>query len=178
MARVLYSTAISIYDGHDALENDYDLTTLSNGQIAIIKALRSIISTYDNTLDFTVTATDDLAENNDAREYSFDISLGRNSPISFDKRFRTLLDVFDDFNAAEDCLNHKSEVALWGCQTGFSIRTNRLDSLFHIIVFMYEESEVSEKSLRNQSRLEINLGELNAILNEQNRGLKYQAFQH
>jgi hypothetical protein len=43
---------------------------------------------------------------------------------------------------------------------------------------MYEESEVSEKSLRNQSRLEINLGELNAILNEQNRGLKYQAFQH
>jgi hypothetical protein len=80
MARVLYSTAISIYDGHDALENDYDLTTLSNGQIAIIKALRSIISTYDNTLDFTVTATDDLAENNDAREYSFDISLGRNNP--------------------------------------------------------------------------------------------------
>ena len=166
MARVLYSTAISIYDEHSAPDiNNESLFNYSDKQHAIIRALKSVVLSHDNTSDFTITAEDEVDEHSGEHEYSFDISVGKDTPMSFEKRFRALSDVYHTFDAVTDALTASSHIALWGCQTGFSIRTTELKSLYRFIESTLRDPEFIEKVQNNQARLYISPSVLNVKLN-------------
>lgn len=177
MAMVLLSSASSILETY---RNEESETSLSSPiqQNAIVKALQSIISTFNGADDFKVKANESTDPETSKKLYLFEITLGKNTPVSFEKRFATLQEVFNMFDAADETLDNNSYIALWPCQTGFTIETQSLKSLYNLIDFLYRETDLIEMAKDNNARLYIGPSQLKTVLDEPIKALRTRAYQH
>ena len=178
MTTVLFSTAVSIYEDYQHDDDNIEKLHSPDEQMAIVRALESIVSTFDDTMDFTVIPSDEIDDDTGEVVFSFEIGVGKDTPISFEKRFQTLFHIFDHFDATEEILSPSTQIALGGCQTCFSVETTDLKSLFRPIVFLFNDTDLMEKAKDNKAKLFINPTELYSTLNDPNKGSRHAAFQH
>ncbi len=179
MAAVIFSSALSIYNDYEGDEEDMiEKLHSPDQQLAIVRAIKSIVSTFEDTDDFTVIPQDTMIDGTNTPVFSFEISRGQDSPISFEKRYATLHRIYDTFEATDALFSRDTEIGMHGCQTAFSISTLDLASLERPLVFLFKDTDIMELAKDNKARLFINPSELHSVLNDPNRGLKHRAFQH
>ena len=174
MAEVILSSAAAIYDHYYNVPNDKNVPNLSQPekQFAITQALETIISSYENTDDFTVNPT----ELNGS--YYFQITLGKNSDISFQKRFEELEIIYADISARES-LAKTMTVEMWPCQTTFAIGFSDPSHATELLRSLYNDNDIHDKALNNDATMKINMGEIETTLRgDFKKKRRFKAFQH
>jgi len=171
-ANVVFSSANSIYAdllGKDRANHD-DCLDISEPHYAITRALKSIVSAFDDTLDFNIVPT-----KHDETELCR-INLGENTPISFEQRFRSLreiydvLDVFLDEFSGMGIIYSPDETEIAAVIYDAELASKTLSRI-------YTELEISTKALDKKAHLFINTGELLEICSGK-PALKFRALQH
>ena len=171
---IMVSTANSIYS--DLIgrgpENTDEFHNPTESHWAVTKAIKTIISVFDHTMDFEVIPT--LFEDEEVCR----ITLGSETPISYEKRFRDLHDVYDLFDAV--CRDNSGlEIVVSPDQTELCFLINDTEKASRTLSWLYDELDIHNKALQNKAFIFINPAELQAVCKQPSyKALRLQAYQH
>ena len=171
MADVILSSVASIYERYFPEEHDVEKLSQPDKQLSIVRALKSIVSCFDNTDDFTVKPSEHK------NKFYFEITLGRDTPVSFSQRFNTLHSIYFEIEAREALCKNQT-VEMWPCGTGFSIGFDDPKNSLELIFNLYRDLDIYDKCKDKKAKIFISPSELKANLEEEPQRRKPIEYKH